>query len=120
MPTTLRESTPIARKDHICDYCFGKIEKGSKYRRTTLIYDDKPYDWKEHQECGDITQLLDMWDWVDFEGLSPEQFQEAVWEYVREKHYDEEIDDTAKEWQNLTTHEAVLKILNEDFKDKVK
>lgn len=119
MPTILKETKPIARKEHRCNYCGAKISIGTQYLRTTLVYDDKPYDWVEHYECAEITRELDMHKWCDDEGLSQEAFVDAVWEYVNEKHYDEEIDDTAEDWQDLSTHEAVLKILEEDFKKEI-
>lgn len=119
MPTILKELKPIARKEHKCDYCGCIIKIGTQYKRDTLIYDDKPYDWCNHLECSEITHDLKMWEWVGYEGLSQQEFIDSVWEYVSEQHYDKEIDDTSEEWQNLTTHEAVLKILKEDFNREI-
>ena len=119
MPTILRESKPIARKEHRCSYCGAKIEKGIKYRRATLKYDGDIYDWVEHFECHEITHELDMWNGVYDEGLTSESFCDTINDYIWEHHYDKEIDDIAEDWQHLTTHEAVLKILKEDFKKEV-
>lgn len=119
MPTILKESKPTARKEHRCDYCNGIIKIGTRYHRDTLIYDDKPYDWCCHSECSEITHDLKMWDWVRYEGLSQQEFIDCVNEYIYDTHYDKEIDDIAEDWQDLTTHEAVLKILKEDFKREV-
>ena len=118
MLTTLKESHPIARKEHICEFCGGKINKGQKYYRQTNIYDGCIYEWIEHEECHQIASALDMYGKCDFdEGLSPERFRDILDEYIYQEHYDDITDDIAEDWQNLTKYEEVCKIL-EELKEK--
>ena len=118
MLTTLKESHPIARNEHICEFCGGKINKGQKYYRQTNIYDGCIYEWIEHEECHQIASELDMYDKCDFDdGLSPERFRDTLDEYIDQEHYDDITDDIAEDWQNLTKYEEVCKIL-EELKEK--
>jgi hypothetical protein len=43
----LSQSTPIARKEHKCSFCGGKIIIGEKYERLNIKY-DYMYTWKSH------------------------------------------------------------------------
>ena len=118
MLTTLKDSHPIARKEHICEFCGGKINKGQKYYRQTNIYDGCIYEWIEHEECHQIASALDMYGKCDFdEGLSPERFRDILDEYIYQEHYDDITDDIAEDWKNLTKYEEVCKIL-EELKEK--
>lgn len=72
-----------ARKDHNCDFCGGKINIGSKYLKSTIVYDDI-YDWKTHVECEWIAQELDMYKQCEYdEGLTSNDFNEII----REEFY---------------------------------
>ena len=118
MLTMLKESHPIARKEHICEFCGGKINKGQKYCRQTNIYDGYIYDWIEHEECYQIASELDMYGECDFdEGLSPDHFRDLLDDYIYQEHYNDFTDDIAEDWQNLTRYEEVCKIL-EELKEK--
>lgn len=118
MPKTLKDSYPIARKEHICEFCGGEINKGQKYYRQTNIYDGCIYDWIEHEECHQIASELDMYGECDYDGgLTPERFVDILDEYIYQEHYDDITDDIAEEWQNLTRYEEVCKIL-EELKEK--
>jgi len=72
----IRESTPIARKDHKCNFCGGIIPKGEKYMYAVLKYDDM-YIWKNHFRCSKIASQLDMFDNCS-DGLTGEDFQECI------------------------------------------
>lgn len=114
MVTTIKESHPIARKEHLCEFCGCKINKGQKYYRQTNIFDGRIYDWIEHEECREIASELDMYDECDYdEGLSTDLFKEILDDYIDQEHYDDITDDIAKDWQNLTRYEEVCKILEE-------
>ena len=118
MPTMLKESHPIARKEHLCGLCGCKINKGQKYNRQTNIYDGYIYDWIEHEECCQIASELDMYDECDYdEGLSSDCFKEILDDYIHQEHYNDFADDIAEDWQSLTRYEEVCKIL-EELKDK--
>ena len=113
MVTTIKDSHPIARKEHICELCGCKINKGQKYYRQTNVYDGCIYDWIEHEECREIASELDMFGECDDEGLSSEGFEEILDEYIHREHYDDITDDIAEDWQGLTRYEEVCKILDE-------
>lgn len=112
MPTILDEIHPIARKEHVCDYCGCAIHKGQKYKRQTLV-EDYVYDWKSHEECSAIANDLDMFDDCWDEGLSSDDFCCKIDQYIYDAHYDSEIEDIAQNWQRLTMYEKVCKILDE-------
>lgn len=114
MLTTLKESHPIARKEHLCELCGCKINKGQKYHRQTNVYDGRVYDWIEHEECCQIVSELDMCSECDCdEGLSSDYFKDILNEYIYQKHYNDSADDIAEDWQSLTRYEEVCKILEE-------
>lgn len=103
---------PKARKQHKCDLCGCPIEIGQQYERQT-IEDGELYEYKCHTECVDAISVLDMsrdcWD----DGISQTYFKDFVDDYIYEEHYDNSIDDIAKEWQDLTLYEKVKMILDE-------
>ena len=117
MVTTIKDSHPIARKEHICELCGCRINKGQKYYRQTNVYDGCIYDWIEHEECREIASELDMYDECDDEGLSPDCFEEIIDNYIYQEHYNDITDDVAEDWQSLSRYEEVCKIL-EELKEK--
>lgn len=118
MPKTLKDSYPIARKEHICELCGCKINKGQKYYRQTNIYNGCIYEWIEHEECHQVTAELDMYSVCNIDdGLSSDDFGAAIDEYIYQEHCDDITDDIADDWQNLTKYEEVCKIL-EELKEK--
>lgn len=112
MPTTLRYGHPIARKEHTCMWCGGKISVGEQYDRQTLIYDGYLYEWKNHRECAELADCLDMFAECGDEGLDEEYFKECIDNYIWE-HHQNENDEIDEEWDLPTYHEKVLKILEE-------
>ena len=114
MVTTIKESHPIARKEHLCEFCGCKINKGQKYYRQTNIFDGRIYDWIEHEECREIASELDMFGECDYdEGLSSDLYKEIIDNYIYREHYDDITDDIAEDWQGLTRYEEICKILQE-------
>lgn len=107
----LRNKTPIARKEHRCEFCGEVIHVGEKYNRQTNVYDDRVYDWVSHCDCSQLAYELDMFDDCD-EGLDGDGFIDNLNQYVYDNHYDDKIDDIAKDWQ-LPRYELVKKVLNE-------
>lgn len=112
MPTVLRETYPTARKEHICEFCAGKIQKGQKYVRQTNVYDGSVYDFITHQECREAARELKMYDDCDDAGLDGESFRENLDSYVYANHYDDEVDDICSDW-DLPYYEIAKKVLNE-------
>lgn len=112
--TILKETKPVARKEHRCMFCYGIIHKGQKYLRQTNVVDGIVGDWVCHQECQDVAKALNMYDDCDPDyGLSDEMFNESINQYIYDEHYDSETDDVQSDWQNLSRYEEVCKILNE-------
>ena len=107
----LRNETPVARKEHRCDFCGEGISVGEKYNRQTNVYDGRVYDWVSHSECSKLAYELDMFDDCD-EGLDSDGFVDNLNQYVYDNHYDDKIDDIAKDWQ-LPRYELVKKVLDE-------
>lgn len=64
-----------------------------------------------HCECSKLACELDMFDDCD-EGLDDDGFIDNLNQYVYDNHYDDKIDDIAKDWQ-LPRYELVQKVLNE-------
>ena len=114
MVTTIKDSHPIARKEHICELCGCKINKGQKYYRQTNVFDGRIYDWIEHEECGQTVSELDMFSECDSdEDLSTDLYKEIIDNYIYREHHDDITDDIAEDWQGLTRYEEVCKILEE-------
>ena len=75
--TVLENTKPVARKQHGCDICFGRIGVGDQYRRQRGIGDDGPYTHKAHRLCN-----------------------AAYWQAMRDLDYDANWDEVA-EWSEV-------------------
>lgn len=117
MVQVLKNIKPIARKEHKCMFCGGAIPIGVKYDKQICVYDGSVYDWVTHEECSNIAHELDMYDDCDDCGLDDDSFIECIKQYVYDNHYDDSIDDIAKDWQ-LPYYDTVKKILEELSKAK--
>lgn len=115
MIDVINSKTPIARKQHRCDYCSGIIEKGEKYQNDTIVFDGSIYTWKSHLHCMHLTS--EMHGYETDEGLNPDDFQRWIDDYVYEYHYDYEKDDVCEEWQNKSVAE-LAKMIYEEKKDE--
>lgn len=110
---TLKETRPVANKEHTCNWCGGKIVKGEKYNRQTNLFDGRIYDWVSHLDCLELTGLLNMFDYDYGDGINEDIFKECVEEYIYEHHYNKDKEDIEKEWQNLSLYDKVVKIVKE-------
>ena len=72
-----------ARKEHTCDYCGCKIEKGEVYNRSTCKWSDSIYDWACHQECSEVVSFLDAWIDADEYGIDGDMFCDACREFCQ-------------------------------------
>ena len=93
---TLKETRPVANKEHVCNWCGSKIVKGEKYNRQTILFDGSIYDWVSHVDCLELTGLLNMFDYDYGDGINEDIFKECVEEYIYEHHYDNDLDDIEK------------------------
>lgn len=118
MPTILKQLTPIAKKAHTCMYCGCKIPVGEKYKRDTLIYDGDLYDWIAHEDCQTIAVELNMFDYVDDNGLSGEDFDTNIDQYLYDNYEDKEIEDIPEHIRKMTRIEQVRMILKDLIKEE--
>lgn len=79
----INTTTPIARKDHICEWCGLKIPTGEKYTSTSCV-EDEIYKWRSHTSCDDLVHKLKMIDVGDADGISSGEFQENILEEYRD------------------------------------
>lgn len=117
MAEVLQEKSPIARKEHRCDYCGGTIHAGERYMNQTLVYDGTVYPWKSHEHCYSLTSYIE-YD-PDY-GISEDDFQSWVNEYVAENHFDKEKDDIADGWCDKSVPELAKMIYEEIKKNENK
>lgn len=117
MPTILKQLTPTAKKEHTCMFCGCKIRVGEKYSRDTLVFDGDLYDWVSHIDCHHISSDLDMFENVGDEGLTSEDFNDYIDQYLYDNYQDEELDDLPEHIRKMSRIEQVRMILN-DLKNK--
>lgn len=114
----LKQTHPIARKEHICMFCGCKIKVGEKYNKQTVV-DGDLYTFVCHEECAELTQGLDMYD--DGYGITAEYFEAAIDDYLLEnfpgKNYKSEIDGNIKKLPRIEQVRLILNKLDER-KDK--
>ena len=46
-----RQESRKARKEHICDWCGGTINKGEEYDYAAIKNEGEFYTWKNHKRC---------------------------------------------------------------------
>jgi len=80
-----------ARKNHICDFCKGKIVKGETYR-STICKGDEIYGWKSHQKCEKVYNTLKMSDNDMGDGIDSDTFGRIVQNFLAEKFTEDECD----------------------------
>jgi len=91
---TLKESQPVARKEHQCDWCGGIIHKGEKYYYSFNIWEGYPCVWESHLSCMEIVSALNMFDNSDY-GVTKEDFEEFIkseYQNIMSDHYAEEYE----------------------------
>ena len=77
MIETIQSGIRTARKDHVCDFCGCKIEKGQKYNYQNNVYEKNFYTWKTHLECTWAADYFDMYDECET-GLTGEDFRDFI------------------------------------------
>lgn len=77
METISYQKEVKANKDHRCNFCCEKINKGDNYITSTHKQDGIVYDWKTHKHCSGIADRLKMYENCD-DGLTSDDFQESI------------------------------------------
>lgn len=77
MITTFEDKTVIGRKEHRCDLCGCRIEKGERHRMQRNLFDGAFYVWREHLVCHSVASQLKMYKECD-DGLTESIFQELL------------------------------------------
>jgi len=80
-----------ARKNHMCDYCGLKIEKGSNYEISNFADCGDIWTWKSHEKCTQIAHKLNMFECTFTEGLTGEMFCENIIEEFSELNPDKNV-----------------------------
>lgn len=75
--THLRDTEPIARKQHLCYLCELTIEKGTRHVCRTGINEDGRVDYRMHPRCEAITREDD-WKAGDWECFDPGEFRDDL------------------------------------------
>lgn len=73
--TTLKESTPTARKPHTCILCERDIEIGEKHRQWVGLNYGQFCDARSHVKCESFRLTLDLY---DDEMPDPSEFRDAM------------------------------------------
>lgn len=83
MYQNLTDKDVIARKEHICDWCNQKINKGEKYNYQTFIFDGEFCEWHSHLACSNVVSAI--WDYADpYDGMDSDEFIDTCHEVCRE------------------------------------
>lgn len=75
---------PIARKEHICDWCNEIIPVGTAYRKQAIFDNGSAYSWKNHRHCDALADRLKMFDGDVGEGLSGSDFCDFITDEFRD------------------------------------
>lgn len=90
---TISEKTVKANKNHKCDWCGGKIDKGQLYITSFNKDGGDTWTWKNHVKCMDLYEKLDMgsqsWDGE----VGSNEFMEYVYYFLQENMTDLEYDE---------------------------
>ena len=92
---TLNNTTPKARKEHQCNFCEHKINKGEVYNSQTNVYEGDIYTWKSHTRCAEIASELRMFDDA-YDGVTAEYF----WNSINSAYQDIMIDTNAEHYES--------------------
>lgn len=79
----LSTTTPKARKQHRCNYCYGFIEIGEVYENSSIENDGTVYTWKSHVNCQKTAEKLNMFEQDRDNGVTEDTFRE----YIQEEYY---------------------------------
>lgn len=78
-----------ARKEHVCSFCGGKIEKGEGYQYAK-IRGDELYAWKSHKKCEKLLAHLHLDDSGD--GITQLDFCDGISDSIQGLELHEKVD----------------------------
>ncbi len=81
MSISLSTNWPIGRKEYTCHECSTSIEKGTKHRKQSGIFEGDFYCVREHQDCADASHEI----WLNA-GLGYDEGVILSEEYANEPH----------------------------------
>lgn len=73
----LNNYTPVAKKEHKCNYCSNTINIGEKYLYQFVVNCGEGYAWKSHLSCQEIALKLKMFDDCP-DGLGECEFKDSI------------------------------------------
>lgn len=76
----IKETHPIARKQHTCMLCGCSIKIGERYNRQSIFDGFGIFDATCHENCVDLIDKLDINDEGD--GISQDNFQAVIDDYL--------------------------------------
>jgi hypothetical protein len=91
---------PTAIKEHKCDYCGFKINKGEKYQKSFNSDEGDVWTWKNHLDCEKLCHDMGMFKEVP-EGVSYDCFWNYVFEYFKDysgMNINEKANEDILEW----------------------
>lgn len=103
---TLSTKTHIARKEHRCDWCGQKIEKGEKYEYSFIVDGGDNWTFKNHLSCRELTNKLNMWNDATWgEGVTDDLFCDII----NDKYIDITGDGNFEEMENFKDRIELVK-----------
>lgn len=115
MSRVLKSLTPVAKKEHRCDFCGCIIPAGTKYQKDTIASEGMVYDWLSHQECMKVADLLDMFEGSrDDGGVDQDAFKIYVNDYL-EEYYSDPITHKVRDDVKVLTCIGKVKLILEDY-----
>lgn len=74
----LESKERVAKKEHKCNFCGGKIDIGEKYDYQKCRDDDGLYEWKSHLHCLYLVSHFGMMNYADGNGLTEDYFRDQI------------------------------------------
>lgn len=79
----IEEGKRVAKKEHKCSFCGGKILPEEQYEYQKISKDGDFYTWKSHKRCNFLVKYFDMMSHCNAEdGLTAEDFSEELREIM--------------------------------------
>ena len=120
MVELINQTIRKARKEHVCDYCLGSINKGEEYIRQCCKNEYSGiYTFKAHTKCQELVDYLLEENYVEPDYLDADEFYTGIKEFLRDwicpkcENWNEELRECEPEIDSI---ECIDKIL--EFSEK--